>query len=75
MTEAEQKKLNGFLSKTLKMDDEELASLYNEAGELTSSTAKPNQASPHQSSTAKPYLALPHQTLPNQTLTQLPCLT
>jgi hypothetical protein len=39
MTEAEQKKLNGFLSKTLKMDDEELASLYNEAGELTSLTA------------------------------------
>lgn len=39
MTEAEQKKLNGFLSKTLKMDDEELASLYNDAGELTSLTA------------------------------------
>ena len=39
MTEAEQKKLNGFLSKTLKMDDEELASLYNEAGELASLTA------------------------------------
>lgn len=39
MTEAEQKKLNGFLSKTLKMDTEELASLYNEAGELASLTA------------------------------------
>ena len=39
MTEAEIKKLNGFLSKTLKMDTEELASLYNEAGELTSLTA------------------------------------
>ena len=39
MTEEEKKKLNGFLSKTLKMDDEELASLYNEAGELTSLTA------------------------------------
>ena len=39
MTEAEQKKLNGFLSKTLKMDTEELASLYNDAGELTSLTA------------------------------------
>jgi hypothetical protein len=39
MTEAEQKKLNGFLSKTLKMDDEELDSLYNESGELTSLTA------------------------------------
>lgn len=34
MTEKEQKIINGFLSKTLKIDTEELASLYNEAGEL-----------------------------------------
>ena len=39
MTEAEQKKLNGFLAKTLKMTDEEVDSLYNESGELTSLTA------------------------------------
>lgn len=39
MTEVEVKRLNGFLSKTLKMDAEELASLYNDAGELTTLTA------------------------------------
>lgn len=39
MTEAEQKKLNGFFSKTLKMEAEDMASLYNDAGELTSLTA------------------------------------
>jgi hypothetical protein len=39
MTDTEQKKLNGFLSKTLKMEAEDMASLYNEAGELVSLTA------------------------------------
>jgi len=34
MTPEEQKKLEGFLSKTLKIGTEDLASLYNEAGEL-----------------------------------------
>lgn len=36
MTDSEKKVLEGFLSKTLKIDTEEFASLYNEAGELTS---------------------------------------
>ena len=36
MVEKESKILNEFLSKTLKIDAEELATLYNEAGELTS---------------------------------------
>lgn len=35
MTKDEQKVLNEFLSKTLKIDAEELANLYNEAGDLT----------------------------------------
>jgi len=39
MNDIEQKKLNGFLSKTLKMEAEDMASLYNEAGELVSLTA------------------------------------
>ena len=39
MTEQEVKRLNGFLSKTLKMEAEDVASLYNEAGELVSLTA------------------------------------
>lgn len=39
MTDSEKKKLEGFLSKTLKMDSEDFASLYNDAGELTSLTA------------------------------------
>lgn len=34
MTPEEKKIINGFLSKTLKIDTEELASLYNDAGEL-----------------------------------------
>lgn len=34
MTSEEKKLLQGFLSKTLKIDTEELASLYNDAGEL-----------------------------------------
>jgi hypothetical protein len=34
MTKEEQKVLNEFLSKTLKIDTEELATLYNEAGDL-----------------------------------------
>lgn len=36
MTESEQKILNGFLSKTLKIDSEAMAGLYNGAGELIS---------------------------------------
>jgi len=36
MTDSEKKILEGFLSKTLKIDSEDMASLYNEAGELTS---------------------------------------
>jgi hypothetical protein len=36
MTDNEKKILNGFLGKTLKLSDEVLASLYNDAGELTS---------------------------------------
>ena len=36
MTKEEQKTLNEFLSRTLKFDAEELATLYNEAGDLTS---------------------------------------
>ncbi len=36
MTKEEQKILNEFLSKTLKIDDEQIAGLYNEAGELSS---------------------------------------
>ncbi len=36
MTESEKKILEGFLSKTLKIDTEDFASLYNEAGELSS---------------------------------------
>lgn len=36
MTKEESKIVNEFLSKTLKIDAEELATLYNEAGELTS---------------------------------------
>jgi len=39
MNDVEIKKLNGFLSKTLKMEAEDMASLYNEAGELVSLTA------------------------------------
>jgi hypothetical protein len=39
MTDTEKSKLNGFLSKTLKMEAEDMASLYNEAGELVSLTA------------------------------------
>jgi len=39
MTDSEVKKLNGFLSKTLKMEAEDMASLYNDAGELVSLTA------------------------------------
>lgn len=39
MTENEKKTLNEFLSKTLKIDEEQLAELYNDAGELT--TLKP----------------------------------
>ncbi len=39
MTDTEKTKLNGFLSKTLKMEAEDMASLYNEAGELVSLTA------------------------------------
>jgi hypothetical protein len=39
MTDTEVKRLNGFLSKTLKMEAEDMASLYNEAGELVSLTA------------------------------------
>ena len=35
MTDAEKKVLEGFLSKTLKIDTEEMASLYNDAGELS----------------------------------------
>jgi len=35
MTNEEKKVLNEFLSKTLKIDTEELAALYNEAGDLT----------------------------------------
>jgi hypothetical protein len=35
VTKEEQKVLNEFLSKTLKIDAEELATLYNEAGDLT----------------------------------------
>ena len=38
MTPEEKKKLEGFLSKTLKIDTEELASLYNDAGELVDLT-------------------------------------
>ena len=34
MTKEESKILNEFLSKTLKIDAEQLATLYNEAGEL-----------------------------------------
>ena len=36
MTDPEKKVLEGFLSKTLKMDTEDMAGLYNDAGELTS---------------------------------------
>ncbi len=36
MSEQEKKILNEFLSKTLKIDDEQIAGLYNEAGELNS---------------------------------------
>jgi len=36
MTKEEQKVLNEFLSKTLKIDTEDMATLYNEAGDLTS---------------------------------------
>lgn len=39
MNDVEVKKLNGFFSKTLKMEAEDMASLYNEAGELVSLTA------------------------------------
>jgi hypothetical protein len=35
MTESEKKLLKGFLSKTLKMDEEAMSSLFNEDGELT----------------------------------------
>lgn len=35
MTQEEKKVLNEFLSKTLKIDEEQLATLYNEAGDLT----------------------------------------
>lgn len=38
MTEAEKKVLEGFLSKTLKIDTEDMAGLYNEAGELQNLT-------------------------------------
>ena len=38
MTENEKKVLEGFLSKTLKIDTEDMASLYNEAGELENLT-------------------------------------
>jgi hypothetical protein len=38
MTAEEKKLLQGFLSKTLKIDTEELASLYNDAGELVDLT-------------------------------------
>ena len=38
MTDAEKKVLEGFLSKTLKMDTEGFANLYNEAGELVDLT-------------------------------------
>lgn len=38
MTPEEKKILEGFLSKTLKIDTEDFASLYNDAGELTSLT-------------------------------------
>ncbi len=36
MTDSEKRILEGFLSKTLKIDSEEMAGLYNEAGELIS---------------------------------------
>ena len=39
MTDIEKKKLEGFLSKALKLDSEAIAGLYNEAGELTDLTA------------------------------------
>ena len=39
MIDSEKKMLNGFLSKTLKMTPEEVDSLYNESGELTSLNA------------------------------------
>jgi len=35
MTDSEKQILEGFLSKTLKIGTEELASLYNDAGDLT----------------------------------------
>ena len=38
MTDAEKKVLEGFLSKTLKIETEDFASLYNDAGELTNLT-------------------------------------
>lgn len=38
MTESEKKVLEGFLSKTLKIDTEDMAGLYNEAGELQNLT-------------------------------------
>ena len=39
MIDTEKKKLEGFLSKALKLDSEAMAGLYNEAGELTDLTA------------------------------------